>query len=154
MDLNTMPTHPKHILIIDDEADIREVAALSLQVMMDWTVTAAASGAAGIEVAIAERPDAILLDVMMPEMNGFVTRQYLAQHPDTWDIPVIFLTAKLQFQQHRHYRDLNAAAILHKPFDPTELGLQISQAAGWNPSADLSNVVHLPIAASACASRA
>lgn len=138
-----MSTHSKHILVIDDEVDIREVAKLSLQVMMDWTVTDVASGAAGIEAAIAERPDAILLDVMMPEMNGFVTRQHLAQQAETHDIPVIFLTAKLQFQNHRHYSDLNVAAVLHKPFDPMELGFQIAQAAGWNKPADLSNVVHL-----------
>jgi CheY-like chemotaxis protein len=146
-----MSTRPKHILVIDDEIDIREVAKLSLQVMMDWTVTAVSSGAAGIKAAIANPPDAVLLDVMMPEMNGFVTRQHLAQHPKTWDIPVIFLTAKLQFQNHRHYTDLNAAAILHKPFDPTELGHQISQAAGWSKPTEPDNLVHLPTSTSALA---
>lgn len=124
-----MNSQSKKILVIDDEADIREIAQLSLQVMMGWHVTTAASGAVGLEKAIAQLPDLILLDVMMPDMDGPTTRRALLNHPLTCSIPVIFLTAKVH--NYHDYADLNLAAVLCKPFDPTLLGGQIIKALGW-----------------------
>lgn len=124
-----MPT--KQILVIDDEADIREVAQLSLEVTTGWRVFTAASGVEGLNLAATHHLDAILLDIMMPEMDGLTTWQHFQKKPNTRDIPVIFLTAKVQAQEQRYYAQLGAAAILTKPFDPTTLGDLIAEALGW-----------------------
>ena len=87
---------PKHILLVDDEDDIREVAALSLEAVGGWRVSSARDGASGVAMARAERPDAILLDVMMPGLDGPATVARLREDPLTRDIPVILLTAKAQ----------------------------------------------------------
>ena len=83
------------ILIIDDEADIREVTALSLETIAGWQVILAPSGAQGIRSASLEQPDAILLDVMMPDIDGPTTYQILKQNGNTSHIPVLLLTAKV-----------------------------------------------------------
>ena len=122
----------RRILIIDDEADIREVAALSLETVAGWEVVAASSGAQGLAVAIRELPDAILLDVMMPGMDGPTTFRELRKNPATAHIPVLLLTAKVQSSDQRRYADLGVNAILFKPFDPLTLYAQIADALGWN----------------------
>jgi CheY-like chemotaxis protein len=119
------------ILIVDDEEDIRAVAALSLETIAGWTVHTATSGVDGIRRAIELKPDAILLDVMMPEMDGPTTFQRLQQDPLTRDIPVLLLTAKVQGADQRRFAGLGVAAVLSKPFDPLTLGAQISTALGW-----------------------
>jgi DNA-binding response OmpR family regulator len=111
------------ILIIDDEADIREVTALSLETIAGWQVILAPSGAQGIRRASLEQPDAILLDVMMPDIDG--------PNGNTAHIPVLLLTAKVQGQDRRKLDELGAAAILSKPFDPLTLADQISEVLGW-----------------------
>jgi CheY-like chemotaxis protein len=120
------------ILIIDDEADIREVTALSLETIAGWQVILAPSGAQGIRRASLEQPDAILLDVMMPDIDGPTTYQILKQNGNTAHIPVILLTAKVQGQDRRKLDELGAAAILSKPFDPLTLADQISEILGWD----------------------
>jgi CheY-like chemotaxis protein len=119
------------ILIIDDEDDIREVAALSLESVAGWQVFMANSGKQGLARAAEHRPDAILLDVMMPGMDGPTTFRELRKNPDTSDIPVILLTAKVQSSDQRRFADLGVEAILLKPFDPLTLSTQISNALGW-----------------------
>jgi CheY-like chemotaxis protein len=119
------------VLIIDDEEDIRQVAALSLETVAGWNVTTATSGADGIRRAIEQRPDAILLDVMMPGMDGPTTFQHLQQDLRTRSIPVLLLTAKVQGADQRRFADLGVAAVLSKPFDPLTLAQQISFALGW-----------------------
>lgn len=113
----------KHILLVDDEADIREVAALSLQAIGGWRVSSANEG---IAMARAERPDAILLDVMMPDIDGPATFQRLQADPQTRDIPVILLTAKAQSADRRGFARLGVAGTLTKPFDPMTLSDQIA----------------------------
>jgi CheY-like chemotaxis protein len=120
------------ILIVDDEDDIRTVAALSLETIEGWTVHIATSGAEGIRRAMELKPDAILLDVMMPEMDGPTTFQNLQQEPLTRDIPVLLLTAKVQGADQRRFANLGVAAVLSKPFDPLTLGSQIAAALGWH----------------------
>src|SRR5271154_3596978 len=120
------------ILIIDDEADIREVTALSLETIAGWQVIMAPSGAQGIRRASLEQPDAILLDVMMPDIDGPTTYQILKQNGNTAHIPVLLLTAKVQGQDRRKLDELGAAAILSKPFDPLTLADQISEILGWD----------------------
>ena len=120
------------ILIIDDEDDIREVAALSLETVAGWEVAMASSGAQGLARAAEYRPDAILLDVMMPGMDGPSTFRELRKNPITARIPVLLLTAKVQSNDQRHFADLGVAAILFKPFDPMTLSAQIAEVLGWN----------------------
>src|SRR6201986_1369285 len=127
------------ILIIDDEADIREVTALSLETMAGWQVILAPSGAQGIRHASLEQPDAILLDVMMPDIDGPTTFQILKQNANTAHIPVLLLTAKVQGQDRRKLDELGAAAILSKPFDPLTLADQISEILGWQPASAYKN---------------
>ncbi len=122
----------RKILIIDDEDDIREVARLSLESVAGWDVIVASSGAQGVARAAEQRPDAILLDVMMPGMDGPTTVHQLRNNPDTARIPVLLLTAKVQGTDQRRFADLGVQAILFKPFDPLTLSSQISGALGWN----------------------
>lgn len=122
----------RRILIIDDEDDIREVAALSLEATAGWHVLTANSGAKGIEVAVAEQPDAILMDVMMPGVDGPTTFREMQQIPTIAHIPVLLLTAKVQGVDKRRFADLGVAAILFKPFDPLTLAEQIAEALHWN----------------------
>jgi CheY-like chemotaxis protein len=119
------------ILIIDDEDDIREVAALSLETVAGWDVVTANSGAQGLLRAAEHLPDAVLLDVMMPGMDGPTTFREIRKNPVTAHIPVILLTAKVQSNDQRRFADLGVNAILFKPFDPLTLAQQISDALGW-----------------------
>jgi CheY-like chemotaxis protein len=121
----------RRILIIDDEDDIREVAALSLEATAGWEVLTAGSGIEGIAIATAEQPDAILMDVMMPGVDGPTTFRNMQQDPVIAHIPVLLLTAKVQGVDQRRFASLGVAAILFKPFDPLTLAGQISEALGW-----------------------
>lgn len=121
----------KRILIIDDEADIREVAQLSIEISNDWEVLTAASGQEGLKIAAKEQPNAILLDVMMPDMDGPTTWQCLQDNPATRNIPVIFLTAKVQATEQRRYAELGVTAVLTKPFDPVTLADRVAEALNW-----------------------
>jgi CheY-like chemotaxis protein len=120
------------ILIIDDEEDIREVAALSLETVAGWDVVMASSGAQGLARAIEYQPEAILLDVMMPGMDGPTTFRELRKNPVTALIPVLLLTAKVQASDQRRFADLGVDAVLFKPFDPMTLSTQIAGVLGWN----------------------
>ena len=121
----------KRILIIDDEDDIREVAALSLESVAGWQVVTASGGAEGIQKAVAEQPDAILMDVMMPGMDGPTTFKQMRTTPEIARIPVILLTAKVQGVDQRRFAGRGVAAVLFKPFDPLTLAEQMANALGW-----------------------
>jgi CheY-like chemotaxis protein len=121
----------RRILIIDDEDDIREVAALSLETVAGWEVATASSGSSGLAKAIDYQPDAVLLDVMMPGMDGPTTFRELRKNPATAHIPVLLLTAKVQSNDQRSFADLGVEAVLFKPFDPLTLATQISTVLGW-----------------------
>ena len=123
---------PHKVLIIDDEDDIREVAALSLESVAGWDVVTANSGSQGVARAMEHQPDAILLDVMMPGMDGPSTFRELRKHPITAKIPVLLLTAKVQSSDQRRFADLGVQAVLFKPFDPLTLSDQIAVVLGWN----------------------
>jgi CheY-like chemotaxis protein len=114
------------VLIIDDEEDTRSIAGMSLGLLGGHQVVEAASGREGIEKAQNESPDVILLDLLMPEMDGIATLNHLHKNPATAAIPVIFLTVKGLFCQVDQLRELGALAVLNKPFDPTSLSGQIT----------------------------
>jgi CheY-like chemotaxis protein len=119
----------RRVLLIDDEDDIREVTQLSLEMVANWEVISAKSGAEGILRAVADQPDAILLDVMMPDMDGPTTFTRLRANPATRHIPVILLTATKM--QGSGQATLDVAAVIPKPFDPMRLPGQIASALGW-----------------------
>lgn len=122
----------RRILIIDDEDDIREVAALSLETVAGWEVLTANSGSAGIREAVAQKPDAILMDVMMPSMDGPTTFREMQKTPEIAHIPVVLLTAKVQGVDQRRFAGLGVAGVLFKPFDPMTLAEQMSATLGWS----------------------
>jgi len=122
---------PRHLLLIDDENDIREVAGLSLEMTQGWTISTASGGAKGIVVAETCAPDAILLDVMMPDMDGPATLRVLQSQEGTRSIPVIFLTAKVQTADRERFMQLGVRGIIAKPFDPITLGDQIRSLLVW-----------------------
>ena len=122
---------PKRVLLVDDEDDIREVAAMSLETVAGWETVSANSGREGIRLASEKVPDAILLDVMMPDMDGTATFAELRKSDRTKQIPVIFLTAKAQTREQRGFRELGAQGVISKPFDPLTLAAQISEILGW-----------------------
>lgn len=121
----------KRILVIDDEEDIREVAQLSLEMVGGWEVLTASSGSEGIAKAEAEQPDAILLDVMMPDMDGPATFAQMQRRSSIQHIPVILLTAKVQATEQRRFAELGVAGIIAKPFDPMNLANQVAEVLGW-----------------------
>ena len=122
---------PRRILIVDDDTDVREVAKVSLEAVAGWEVLTAAGGEEGAALAAAERPEAVLLDVMMPDLDGPATLARLRDDDATRDLPVIFLTAKTQGAETERLRTLGAVAVLAKPFDPMTLHRQVSAALGW-----------------------
>ena len=121
----------KRVLIIDDEDDIREVAQMSLETMAGWEVQTARSGKEGLEMALAGRPDVVLLDVMMPDMDGPTTFQEFKARPETSHIPVVLLTAKVQKTEQGQFSAMGFKAILAKPFDPVTLADQLAEILGW-----------------------
>ena len=116
------------ILIVEDEDDIRTIIRLSLERLGGMAVIEAGGGRAALELALSERPDAILLDVMMPELDGAATLQALRRDEATARIPVIFLTAKALPGEVERLRRLGAVAVLTKPFDPAALAGQVRAA--------------------------
>jgi CheY-like chemotaxis protein len=123
-------TH-RQLLLIDDETDIQTVAKIGLTLNTDWQVMTANSGEAGLEAAIATIPDAILLDVAMPGMDGLATLAALKENTATAHIPIIFLTAKAQASDRRRLHDAGASGVITKPFDPTTLASQIAGFLAW-----------------------
>lgn len=113
------------ILIIDDEEDTRSICSMSLGLLGGAEVVEAASGKEGLKKAEEEKPDVIILDLMMPEMDGAQTLENLRKNPHTDKIPVIFLTVKGMFSEFDRLKSLGALAVLQKPFDPTQLTTQI-----------------------------
>jgi CheY-like chemotaxis protein len=128
----TIAVESRHVLIIDDEEDIREIVQLTLEAVGGWEVITAESGNEGLIQAQIQQPDAIILDMMMPDMDGFSTLANLQANPSTSDIPVIFITAKVETVDRNRYAELGAVAIISKPFDPMTLTAQIARILGWD----------------------
>jgi two-component system OmpR family response regulator len=109
------------ILHVDDEPDIREVVELSLGIDPDISVRSCDSGEAALSIASAWQPNIILLDVMMPAMDGPTTLARLHENPQTAKIPVVFMTARAQTREIDGFRSLGAVGVIVKPFDPIAL---------------------------------
>lgn len=117
----------ERVLLVDDDPRIRKIAQIALQGVANWHVSLASSGFEALEAAATEKPDVILLDVMMPEMDGPTTLARLRESDKTASIPVIFFTAKVQKHELDSYLALGAAGIISKPFDPMTLPQEITQ---------------------------
>jgi len=114
------------VVIIDDDADLRRLLQVTLEFTARWSVTAAADGAEGIALARRLVPDAVVVDLMMPGMDGYEVCRQLKADPVTAGIPVVFLTARQRVDEAR-VRALGAAGLLFKPFEPDELAARITE---------------------------
>ncbi len=124
----------RRILVVDDSGLVRQLAQVALDTIGGWDVLCAASGADALEQADAERPEAILLDVVMPGMDGFAALAALRAQPATAHIPVILVTAKDKPEDRQRSESLGAAGMIAKPFAVEELAGQVAAILGWEPS--------------------
>jgi len=120
------------VMLVEDDKDIRTVASMALELVGGLKVQACESGAQALELVGSFAPQLVLLDVMMPGMNGPEVLQALRQRPDTAQVPVIFLTAKAQEAEIARLRALGALDVIAKPFDPMTLSDAIKQL--WESS--------------------
>lgn len=118
------------VLVVDDDDDIRTIIRLSLSEVGGMEVEEAADGRSAVDAALDERPDLILLDVMMPGMDGAQTLAALRSHPSLSQIPVVFLTAKALQSEIDRLLSFDVAAVFVKPFDPLTLAMRLRDVAG------------------------
>lgn len=118
---------PRLLLLVDDDDDIREVAAAALELVDGFRIVTASNGLAAVEKAHELSPDAILLDVMMPGLDGLETVVRLKDSKETAGIPVILLTAKVDGDAPHG----SVAGVIPKPFDPMSLGSEVRRLLGW-----------------------
>lgn len=124
-----MPT----VLVVDDDDDVREVTVVSLRHVGGWDVLEASRGQQALDVARVARPDAILLDLMMPDMDGLTTFARLQEDEATRGIAVILLTAKSRVGPVQPWDGLGVVGVLSKPFSPMTLPREIAAMLGWDP---------------------
>jgi CheY-like chemotaxis protein len=119
------------VLVVDDDDSIREITQLALEAVAGWHVLTADSGAAALELAQEHRPDAVLLDLMMPVMDGRATFHALRSDERTAHIPVVLVTAKLPVGETQAWDDMAVAGVISKPFSPMTLGAEVASMLGW-----------------------
>lgn len=117
-------------LVVDDEEDMRVVATVFLEMESEFEVTSVSSGREAVAVAATRAPDVILLDYMMPGMDGPETLAALRANPKTRDIPVVFLTAKSDAGTQRDLRAAGARGLIQKPFNPETLARELTAILG------------------------
>ena len=122
----------RRVLVVDDDELILEVAQMCLEAVGGWQVTTASSGQEGLDRAVSERPDAIVMDVMMPGMDGPTTAVALRENPVTAGIPIVLLTAKAQGKGQPDLSALPVVGVLSKPFDPMLLPGTLASMLGWS----------------------
>lgn len=120
-----MQKHLERILYAEDEQDIQEVACMALEAVGGFTLKACNTGLEAVQAAANFKPDLILLDVMMPVMDGPTALQEIRKIPGMESIPAIFMTAKVQPQEVATYKAMGALNVIPKPFDPMELSATI-----------------------------
>ncbi|MGG6239747.1 response regulator [Nodosilinea sp. AN01ver1] len=121
----------KRVLIVDDEDDIRDIVQAALEELAGWQTLGAGSGQKGLALAQQSKIDAILLDISMPNMDGFEIYRQLQTHPATQNIPVIVLTSKVLARDRARFTALQVAGLITKPFNPLTLAQQIADLLGW-----------------------
>ncbi len=118
-----------HVLMIDDEEDLRKIGRLALEAVGGHRVTLAASGAEGLASARAERPDLVILDMMMPGMDGLHVLAEIRKEPALASVPVVFMTARVQGHEVQEYLLAGAVGVIEKPFDPMKLAADMERMA-------------------------
>jgi two-component system OmpR family response regulator len=113
------------VLYVEDDPDIQTVAQMALEMVGGFSLRTCASGREALLAAAEWKPDLLLLDVMMPGMDGLATLAELRKLANTAATPVIFMTAKVQASEVAHYRSLGAIGVIAKPFDPMQLPVQV-----------------------------
>jgi CheY-like chemotaxis protein len=126
----------RKVLVVDDDTCVHELVTASLEITTDWKVKAFASAREGLGSAIAEPPDLILLDVCMPEMNGFDFLEALQASENINSTPVIFLTASGELVKQRSPKHTGKLEVIAKPFNPCILAKQIANVMNWNDPID------------------
>lgn len=121
----------KQVLLIDNEAHVREVVQACLKDLGGWDVLSVASAWEGLNQAMAAQPDAIVVDISMPGMDGLAFLQQLRANPITQSIPVVLLTAKARWFTPQQLQQLGVAGAITKPFHPLSLTNEIAKALGW-----------------------
>src|SRR5690349_12647297 len=123
----------RDVLVVDDDDSVREITQMSLEAVAGWTVRAASGGMQALELLRERLPEAVLLDVMMPGMDGPATFRAMQEDPALRDVPVVFLTAKMQVGGGAQPWDgLDIAGVIPKPFDPMSLAAQVAALVGWD----------------------
>jgi CheY-like chemotaxis protein len=126
------------VLVVDDDDDIRELTQLALEAVAGWTVLTADCGAAAIQAAREHLPDAVLLDMMMPDMDGLTAFGHLQAHETTQTIPVILFTAKAQVPGERPpWAGHAIRGVIAKPYDAMTIADQVTEILGWPASSSL-----------------
>ncbi|MCI0672691.1 MAG: response regulator [Myxococcaceae bacterium] len=115
----------RKVMLVDDDGDIRTIGEMSLARVGGWETRVASCGADALRAAASFRPDLILMDVLMPDMDGLATFDALRAREETARTPVIFLTARVQRHEVAHYLALGGAGVIFKPFDPMTLPAEI-----------------------------
>ncbi len=118
------------ILLVDDDPNIQMIAQMGLEDRPEWKVSLASSGIEALEKFSAEKPDLVLLDMMMPGMDGVTTLSKIKEQPEYSHIPIIFMTAKVQKHEIEKYLTTGVAGIITKPFDPMTLTQDIINIVG------------------------
>lgn len=121
----------KRLLIIDDEPDIRRIIQVSLEEIAGWHISIAESGSEALMIVQSGKWDAIILDVSMPDMDGFEVFKRLQSDPQTQSIPVVLLTAKVQPSDRRRFAQMGVAGVIAKPFNPITISNEVAQTLGW-----------------------
>lgn len=121
----------KRILLIDDDQAIQDFTQVAIRKLAGWETIGATRGTEGINRAKTEEPDAILLDISMPEMDGFQVFEQLQADPLTRSIPVILLTAKALPSDRRRFAEMGVAGVITKPFDPVMIWQQVAKFLDW-----------------------
>lgn len=120
----------KKVLYVEDEVDIQTIARIALEKIGGFKLTICSSGQEALDQVEDFNPDIILLDVMMPEMDGLETFQALKKIPFCTKIPVVFMTARVQTHEVKHYLELGAIGVIAKPFSPLTLADQVKEILG------------------------
>lgn len=124
-----MPT--RRVLVIDDDEAVREVVQGCFEDIAGWEVLTASSGQEGLEHAVAEQPDAIVLDMMMPEMTGIMFLRAMSDYPTLDSIPVVLLTARVDLTDPDTFPMMGVRGAITKPFDPFVLVKQVAAFLDW-----------------------
>ena len=122
----------KRILIVDDEEDIRDVVRVSIEEFAGWLAMTAASGAEGLQIARTSVLDVILMDISMPDMDGFQMCEALKADTQTQNIPVVVLTAKALQDDSDRFAKLDVAGVITKPFNPITVWRQVAETMDWS----------------------